>query len=504
MLASLNQADDKRRRKVVLLFAATALASATLYWLAFVQAANLLHLDRGLPQDLFLLGNGAAELNWRFLLAFAGLGFLYFFGYHLARRLQGRTAWLIVFGGALASSLALIFLFPLDAADIFDNILHGRILGIYGQNPFTQVINQFPKDPFFAYTAWKRSPAAYGPVWEILSGAAARLAGDGLLTNLIAFKLLPGSFFLASTFILGMILKRIDPKQAPARTLLFAWNPPVLYETWGNGHNDPLIVFWCLCAALALLHQRYTISILALVAGTLSKFIPILLIPAAIGLALSSLNGLRQRARFLVTSIVFSSLLIILAYLPFWAGVQVLSIERRRHLFSSTLPAVIYQLIRPRLGLEQAATTVSLAALILTILFALWQGYRAWRAGSWQGFIKASSTVLTFYLLLTCLWFQQWYPIWLIGLAPLLKPGPARRLALIFGFSALSKQLIFGPLLYVPRPTIQQPWLEIWFTLGVIAPIWLYLLYEYVQTRIRMRLQTRKLFHGLLASVFRF
>ena len=469
MLASLNQADDKRRRKLVLLFAATALASAALYWLAFVQAANLLHLDRGLPQDLFLLGNGAAELNWRFLLAFAGLGFLYFFGYHLARRLQGRTAWLIVFGGALASSLALIFLFPLDAADIFDNILHGRILGIYGQNPFTQVINQFPKDPFFAYTAWKRSPAAYGPVWEILSGAAARLAGDGLLTNLIAFKLLPGSFFLASTFILGMILKRIDPKQAPARTLLFAWNPPVLYETWGNGHNDPLIVFWCLCAALALLHQRYTISILALVAGTLSKFIPILLIPAAIGLALSSLNGLRQRARFLVTSIVFSSLLIILAYLPFWA-----------------------------------ATTVSLAALILTILFALWQGYRAWRAGSWQGFIKASSTVLTFYLLLTCLWFQQWYPIWLIGLAPLLKPGPARRLALIFGFSALSKQLIFGPLLYVPRPTIQQPWLEIWFTLGVIAPIWLYLLYEYVQTRIRMRLQTRKLFHGLLASVFRF
>ena len=78
-------------------------------------------------------------------------------------------------GGALASATILLFLFPFGAADIFDNIMHGRILGVYGGNPFHDVIGQFDQDRLVAYTAWRLAPSAYGPAWELLAGGTAWL-----------------------------------------------------------------------------------------------------------------------------------------------------------------------------------------------------------------------------------------------------------------------------------------------------------------------------------------
>jgi hypothetical protein len=47
-------------------------------------------------------------------------------------------------------------------------------------------------------------------------------------------------------------------------------------------------------------------------------------------------------------------------------------------------------------------------------------------------------------------------------------------MAVLFGFVTLSKQLGVGPLLFWPRPELEKPWLEIWLTLGVMGPPWLY------------------------------
>ena len=55
---------------------------------------------------------------------------LYWLGVRAAQRAQGRVAWLVVLGGALVSGGLLLWMYPIDAADIFDNIMHGRILGV--------------------------------------------------------------------------------------------------------------------------------------------------------------------------------------------------------------------------------------------------------------------------------------------------------------------------------------------------------------------------------------
>jgi len=80
-------------------------------------------------------------------------------------------------------------------------------------------------------------------------------------------------------------------------------------------------------------------------------------------------------------------------------------------------------------------------------------------------------------LLVTCLWFQQWYGIWLISLAPLL-PLHIRRFALFFGFWVMSKQLIFVQLVipfmsHKPETVI---WLEPLLVLIVLGVPWIYAL----------------------------
>jgi hypothetical protein len=129
-------------------------------------------------------------------------------------------------------------------------------------------------------------------------------------------------------------------------------------------------------------------------------------------------------------------------------------------LFTTSLPAVIQVLLEGPLGDERAASMVSLVAAITTALFALWQAVRASRDPSWQSFVRAAFAVLMFYLLFTCLWFQQWYAVWPLGLVPLLPSGHLVWLGVSYGFAVLAKPLIFEPLWLWPYLSPDRSWLE--------------------------------------------
>lgn len=458
--------------------------SALLYWLAFVDPYSLFDLYQRPRLELYQLSKDNPMARWLLVIAFLAQGALYWLGWRLAQRTQGRTAWIVVVGGALIFGTILLFMYPLDAADIFDNIMHGRILGVYRANPFRQVAAQFSNDPFYRYMAWRRTPSAYGPAWETLAALTARVAGNGIIANVVAFKLLTGTFLAASVGVVAAILRRIAPRRALAGVLWLAWNPVILYETLGNGHNDIVMVFWMLAAAWALLRRRYTLAILFLLVGALVKFMPLLLLPAAGLVALRDLPGTRARLRFLVMAGVSALVLVALAYGPFWYGIETLGIHRRTRLFTASLPAVGYALLQPRVGTYRAASAVGIVAASLAALFAFWQGGRAWRDRSRLSFVQATFNILMFYLLLTCLWFQQWYAVWPLAIAALLPPGQAIYLAMIFGYAALlSKHLVFGPMLFWIRPLPPKSWLELRFGPAVLGVPWLYALFVLWQSR---------------------
>ena len=457
----------------LLVLAALTALNAAVYLLFFAGPWNLLSLYLRPLLDLRRLSAGDPLARWRLVVGFVLLGLLYWLGWRAAQRARGRAAWVLVLAGAAISGAILLCLYPFDAADVFDNIMHGRILSVYGANPFDQVAADFQADPFYPYVGWRRHPSAYGPGWELLAAATARLAGDGIVANVLAFKALGGLFLAGCVAMVTGLLHRTTPERALAGVLLLAWNPLVLYETLGQGHNDVAMIFWVLVCAWCLARRRYTLAVLALVAGTLFKFVPLLLLPAAGLISLRALPDTKARLRFAAVTIGAAGLLMVLAYAPFWHGPAALGIERRFVLWTSSLPAAAFALLEPPLGEEGAAGVVSAVAAVLTVLFALWQGMRASRDPSWQSFVQAAFAVLMFYLLFTCLWFQQWYTVWPLVLVPLLPTGQLAWLGVAFGFAVLAKPLIFEPLWLWPHPNPDRRWLELRLGPAVLALPWL-------------------------------
>jgi hypothetical protein len=352
--------------------------------------------------------------------------------------------------------------------------MHARISSVYGANPFLDVAQQFPADPFYPYLVWRSIPSAYGPLWEMLAVAVVWLAGNDIIANVLAFKLLNGLFLAVSIGLVAVILRRMAPERALAGVVLLAWNPVVLYETIGNGHNDIVMAVWLLAAAWAVISGRYTLAILALMVGVLIKFIPLLLIPLAGLIALRNLPRLHARLRFLAVTTLSVAALMMVTYGPFWYGLVSLGIGRRTEFFTSSLPAVIYAWLLLEWGIKEPGWAIGLTAASLTALFVLWQSWQSWRDRSWLNFSQTAFKILMFYLLVTCLWLQQWYAIWPLILAALLPPGPLPRLAVLFSFAAMSKHLIFGPLLFWVKPAPPRAWLELFFGPAVLMIPWLY------------------------------
>ena len=63
-----------------------------------------------------------------------------------------------------------------------------------------------------------------------------------------------------------------------AGAIAYAWNPLAILEYAGSGHNDPTAMVW-LAAAFLLAEARPTLSALALAAGVMVKFAPLVALP---------------------------------------------------------------------------------------------------------------------------------------------------------------------------------------------------------------------------------
>ncbi len=451
--------------------------SALIYWLMFVRPFDLLRLANRPLLDLFRFSRDDPQVLVKLIAAFLVQGALYWLAWRAARRARGRAAWIIVLGSAILFGVLFLFMYPHDAADIFDNVMHGRMISVYGANPFLEPAAHYWRDPFYSYTAWRASVSAYGPGWEVLAALTTRLAGNSVIANVLAFKLLLALFLAGSVVVVTAMLRRIDPTRALAGVVLLAWNPVILYETIGNGHNDMAMIFWVLLAAWLLLNRRYTLTMLSIIVGALFKYIPLLMLPAAGLIALRDLDHTRARLRFLALTAIAALALIVVAYTPFWHGVDTLSIGRRTHLFTTSLPATIYVSLMSALGKDAAGNMVSVIASGLTVLFAVVQGWRAYRERSALSFTRSAFYILMFYLLFTCLWFQQWYAVWPLGLAALLPPGHAARSAALFGYTAQSKALIFSPLFLWVRPLPPASVIDRLFGPLVMSAAWAYVLF---------------------------
>ena len=473
-------------------------------WLAVLGALFLVVSLFGLvwPYNVFTLqlrpnlnianltnGNRLAEAG--FVLTLAALAGVYYLAWRACRAAgvaaltagrQPRAMWVVLLGSVLAINLAMLWLYPVDAADLFDNIDRGRITAEYGGNPFYETPRHYAQDNFFKYVAWPDYTSAYGPLWELLAAGASRLAGETTLANVLAYKALDLLFYAGCVALIAGILRRRAPERALQGVCLFALNPFVIYETAGNGHNDIVMVFFILLGLWALLRGNYSWAALALVAGGLLKFIPLLLLPVALAVTLRALPTWRGRLRYGLITGLAAAALGVAVFAPFWRGGDILAIQRRGTLFTASLPALVQAQLERPLGKDASQRTVAALAALLTFAAVGYQSWRAWRApasaADWLTPVRACTRVLLFYLLFACLWFQPWYTLWPLALAALLPESALARTVVLLSYAAAWKTIIFDDFIYTGGPLPSQAWRESLLGPITLGLVWLYVAYR--------------------------
>jgi hypothetical protein len=478
--------------------AVVALLSLITYIIVLVQPYTLARWWAYGQRTVAKLARFNLAVGLEHVLAITVLFVLYVWALRAARGRRGVLTWTVVFLGALAFNVALLRMYPVDSNDIFDYIIRARMAPYYNANPLYHTPEQFPMDPFQAYNGWDRVPSAYGPLWEQIASAGARLGGDHylqretILSNVFIFKLISVLGYVGTALLIGLILRRLAPQRALLGVVIFAWNPFVLYNAAGNAHNDTVMAFFIVLGFYWLLQGRFTLAALAQVAGALIKFIPALLLPIIVLAAFKRLPTWRQRIGFLLVTGIACALLAAIAYAPYYLGGDAAGIARRGDLFHASIPAVLRHALAPGLGDALAKALVSRLSLVLLAVWLARQLLIVWRSDDLWAPVHASLSLIMFYLLVSVLWFQSWYLIWPLALAALLPGGFMPHLTMLFTFTGMWKMPIFDFLLMRANSDGSPGYWEYRLAPAIVGVPWAYIAVHWARAewrRLRARLR---------------
>jgi hypothetical protein len=493
--------------------------SGAAYYLGFVHPYLLSEYFATPLLDLAKIsGYTAPSANWwgiTWVVTFA----CYYLAFRLCPPGEGvgrafrRVTLLLICAWAAFFAINLIFMYPVGAADLFDQIFRARLTAHYGYNPFTTLPSNFPGDPFQPYVAWQGDPSPYGPMWEALAAGTSLLGGNSLWNNLILFKVLVVLAYGVSVGLTYAILRSWRPDWALRGTLFFAWNPLVLFEVAGNGHNDAFVVMFMLAGVLALVLARRWAVLPALVAGALTKFVPILLVPAALAAIWRDRLRVARRKRrdtgdgtpespvlsqrdvwinlgvgLLLTLVLGAAL-----YAPFWTGPEGILPRNRGNLFTASIPKVIVDaLVNSGITDEVSAQFyVRTIAYVLVSIVAVGMAiyvFRSRNATTREERDKlVGRTLVAFYeiifayLIIASLWFQPWYLLWLVALtAPVARPTYVNR-TLLFCIGGIANYFVWDYIWLWNRTDIRT--IQITSALAIYTLPLLYTIYVWLKPR---------------------
>ncbi|MGD2157608.1 MAG: polyprenol phosphomannose-dependent alpha 1,6 mannosyltransferase MptB [Anaerolineales bacterium] len=191
----------------------------------------------------------------------------------------------LIWGLALLFRLTLLLTSPTLSDDVYRYIWDGHLLN-QGLNPYALPVDSPELDAYtippreMVNNAWMASP--YLPAAQGFFAAAVRLVPQSALV----FQVGAALFDLAAGWLVMDILRRLRlPRR---RVLLYLWNPLVVVEFAHGAHLDAWMIFLVMLAFWLLAREKAdsprkalyrTGSALALAAATLTKIVPVLLVP---------------------------------------------------------------------------------------------------------------------------------------------------------------------------------------------------------------------------------
>lgn len=197
----------------------------------------------------------------------------------------------VAVGFPLAFTVVLVWMQPVTTTDLYGYVARGYLYAQLHFNPMTTAAFLLP-----GHQLVSRPPAPYGPAWLLLCGVFSIISGEHLLLNMLLFKAVGAISLIVCMLLVYRLALHFDRSRAMAAVIFFSWNPLVLFEAVGNGHND-IVMMACVLAALLLMVHRYARTAFALlVLGALIKYMAAVLIPLWLVYELNQRRTLRTVA----------------------------------------------------------------------------------------------------------------------------------------------------------------------------------------------------------------
>ncbi|HLB11734.1 MAG TPA: glycosyltransferase family 39 protein [Dehalococcoidia bacterium] len=375
---------------------------------------------------------------------FVALFAMYYLGYRALAAQPALPAW-AVYLPPLLFAAALLAVYPADGWDLWVYISQGRTLAVHHLNPFLVSPQEAPQDPFYAYSSWVSHASIYGPVWVVISSFSALAAGDSIWLNAVLFKLVSAVFLLASVVLVYLILGRVSPQRRHLGAFLLAWNPLVLFEVVGNGHNDMVMVFFALLSLYFLVEGRSLLALPSLGISILTKYSTGLLLPGVI------LHQLWQRPRprrglaLLLGGLALLAAAFYLFGRPFQPAYSLSALLGQGESFRSSLATLLFLSLRGNFPPQDATTIAKVAPLslfaVLYCCLIAWYTRQA-RVIGLDALLRFGYYSIFFFLVFVPR-FLPWYVVWLVGIAALIPGSSLAQRAILFSFSAFLSHIVY-------------------------------------------------------------
>lgn len=263
-----------------------------------------------------------------YALTSCGLFGVYLWVVHAVARWRARFPLVVVLVAPLVFCTGWWLSPPMLSIDVYSYLADGY-LWRHGMNPYFHGVRELrdtAEGAALAASGWRpvHGISPYGPLWTLIEVAIgrARISVQAAVLVLKAVVVLAGALAAIAIYAACPDAARVTRLRA---ALLFAWNPTIITEFAGEGHNDALMVL-CVIVGLCWIVRRRTVAgAVALAAGVLAKYLPLLFtFPVLVYLWRTR----QSRARFwrgIAAAVIVSVALATLLYAPFWAGPDTLN-----------------------------------------------------------------------------------------------------------------------------------------------------------------------------------
>lgn len=382
---------------------------------------------------------------WYYFDTMLALFTLYYIGYRVVLRRRGgggwRVGWVIVGFFALFSA-TLLLMFPVTAADVFNYMFYARIWTFQGLNPYVVPPDQIASDLTLDYTIFRNLTTVYGPGFTQLSAVLVRLAGEDLLRLVVVFKLAFIACHALCIWLVYVTLRRTQPDYAWAGAYLMAWNPLVLFNTAGDGHNDITMLALVLLAFYLVARRRWGLAMTVLILSATMKWLSVLLIPLFLVGGLRALG--RRGIALLLSGLLIGLGIAVLLYAPFYTTPDHVytSLVSFSDLFTTSIGLVLRDALTDVMGEGEAARWARWTMYLIFSGFYLWELTRV--RSTFMSLVYGCFQAFFLYLVFGGLWFQPWYVTWLVGIGALLVGTPVANRMILFTFTAMLAHVVTG------------------------------------------------------------